>query len=40
MYFSVMRKFYSIGVDLLPPLARAPRAVASLCARRAHTHAR
>jgi hypothetical protein len=27
MYFSVMRKFYSIGVDLLPPLARAPRAV-------------
>ncbi len=26
MYFSIMRKFVHIGVDLLPPLARAPHA--------------
>ena len=24
MYFSIMRKFVHIGVDLLPPLVRAP----------------
>jgi hypothetical protein len=38
MYFSVMRKFVTIGVDLLPPLARAP-CVARLRARTAQHHA-